>query len=251
MATKKRLSLAWLLLLMCFLQPAKAQYIDYHQTTVYVGMALPRTNLSDFAEQGINVGIREVIPLRKHISLMVSADLFRNRLSPQVHAADYQQGFSYTDIGKIYNIPIFAHLNFGFRMDRHSNFRIWTEGAMGVNFRVVTAEKGMIDQTFATDAGTVHYQGSFLTAYDQPKISFATQWGIGVTLFRRYSIGYMRYNLGKRSLTGTRMLSNPHFLYDDGSEAPSDGLTAVPSLVEFNLGNLRSRYHVVRFGITF
>ena len=92
---------------------------------------------------------------------------------------------------------------------------------------------------------------SFLTAYDQPKISFATQWGIGVTLFRRYSIGYMRYNLGKRSLTGTRMLSNPHFLYDDGSEAPSDGLTAVPSLVEFNLGNLRSRYHVVRFGITF
>jgi len=230
---------------------AEAQYIDRNQTTFYVGMALPRTNLSDFAEQGINVGIREDIPIRKHFSLMVSAELFRNRLAPEVHVADHLQGFTYTNMAKIYNIPVFAHLNFGLRMDRHSNFRLWTEGAMGVNFRIVTLENGTLDQTFATDAGTVHYRGSFVTAYDYPKVSLATQWGIGFTLFRRYSLGYVRYNLGRKSLTGNRMLSDPHFLYDDGSDAPSDGLETVDSFVKFNLGKLRSRYHVIRFGITF
>ena len=249
---KSAVLLSVLVFVFSFSHTARAQqYLDRNQTTVYVGMALPRTNLSDFAEQGVNVGVREVIPLRKYLSLMVSAELFRNRLSPSVHAADIQQGFSYTKMAEIYNIPVFAHLNFGLRMDRHSNFRLWTEGAMGVNFRIVTLENGGLDQTFATDAGTVHYKGSFVTAYDLPKVSLATQWGVGFTLFRRYSIGYLRYNLGRRSLTGDRMLSNPHFLYDDGSEAPSDGLTPADSFVEFNLGKLRSRYHVIRFGITF
>jgi|GEM_PF-1737202 len=231
--------------------PVRAQYIERSQTTVYVGMALPRANLNEYAEQGINVGIKEVIPLRKYLSLMVSADLFRNRLLPVVHAAEGGQGFAYTDMAKIYNVPVFAHLNFGLRMDRHSNFRLWAEGAMGVNFRFVTVENGTLDQTFATDAGTVHYRGPFVTAYDMPKVSLATQWGVGFTLFRRYSLGYVRYNLGKSNLTGNRMVSDPNFFFDDGTQAPSDGLTPVEHYTEFNLGKLRSRYHVFRFGITF
>lgn len=240
-----------LILLSLMATEGRAQYIDHNQTTVYVGMALPRANLNEYAEQGINVGIKEVIPLRRFLSLMVSADLFRNRLLPVVHAGELQQGFAYTDMAKIYNVPVFAHLNFGLRMDRHSNFRLWAEGAMGVNFRFVTVENGTLDQTFTTDAGTVHFRGPFVTSYDMPKISLATQWGIGFTLFRRYSLGYVRYNLGKRNLTGNRMLSDPNFFFDDGSPAPSDGLTPVEHFTQFDLGKLHSRYHVFRFGITF
>lgn len=241
-----------LLFLMSFVAlEGRAQYIDHNQTTIYVGMALPRTNLNEYAEQGINVGIKEVIPLRRHLSLMVSADLFRNRLLPVVHAGEIQQGYAYTDVAKIYNVPVFAHLNFGLRMDRHSNFRLWAEGAMGANFRFVTVENGTLDQTFATEAGTVHYRGPFTTAYDMPRISLATQWGIGFTLFRRYSLGYVRYNLGKRNLTGNRILSDPGFFYDDGSPAPSDGLMPAERYALFDLGKLHSRYHVFRFGITF
>ena len=48
-----------LLFLMSFVAlEGRAQYIDHNQTTIYVGMALPRTNLNEYAEQGINVGIR-------------------------------------------------------------------------------------------------------------------------------------------------------------------------------------------------
>jgi len=74
----------WALLFIFFL-PAQAQYVDRNKTTLYVGMALPRTNLSEYAEQGVNVGIRQVIPLRRFFSLMVSAEMFRNRFTPTLH----------------------------------------------------------------------------------------------------------------------------------------------------------------------
>ena len=250
MKTRTALPIVLLILLLTG-QSVQAQYIDRSKTTVFVGMALPRTNLTDYAEQGINIGIKEVIPLRKHLGLTLSAEMFRNRIAPAVHSPELQQGFAYTDMAKMYNIPVFAHLNFGLQVDRHSNFRLWTEGAMGVNFRLVSIENGIFSQTFSTDAGNVNYKGGFTTAYDMPKVSLATQWGIGVTLFRRYSIAYVRYNLGRRSLTGSTILSNPVYLYDDGSNAPSAGLPAMDTLTEFDLGKVRSRYHVVRFGLTF
>ena len=237
-------------LLFLFVLPAQAQYVDRRQTTLYVGMALPRTNLSEYAEQGVNVGLREVIPLKKHLSLMLSAEMFRNRLSPDVHAAEHQQGFTYTDMAKIYNVPVFAHLNFGFRMDRHSNFRLWTEGAMGLNFRFITSERGTFDRTLASEEGPVHYKGTFATDYDAPKISLATQWGIGFTLFRRYSIGYVRYNLGRRNLTGETKVADLQAVNDDGSMTPL-GRTTLTDPVAFDLGKVRSRYHVFRFGLTF
>lgn len=239
----------WALLFIFFL-PAHAQYVDRNKTTLYVGMALPRTNLSEYAEQGVNVGIRQVIPLRRFFSLMVSAEMFRNRFTPTLHAAEQQQGFTYTDMGEIYNVPVFAHLNFGLRMDRHSNFRLWTEGAMGVNFRFVTSERGTFDQTLASESGPLHYKGTFATDYDAPKITLATQWGIGFTLFRRYSIGYVRYNLGRSKLTGETKISDLQAVNDDGSMTPV-GRTTLTDPVEFNMGKLRSRYHVVRFGLTF
>jgi len=235
--------------LSCLCLQGRAQYIDYNQTSIFVGMAVPRTNLSDFAEQGLNVGVREVIPLRRHLSLMLSAEMFRNRLSPTVYALDMQQGVSYINVPEFYNVPVFAHLNFGLRMDRHSNFRLWTEGALGLNFRIISKGEGTFDQPIATDAGTVHCKGTFITSYDYPKMSLATQWGIGIMLFRRYSIGYVRYNLGSRDVTGTTATGNVQFVYDDGSMAPADN--SVVGHTEFSLGKVRSRYHVFRFGVTF
>lgn len=248
--------IALLLVLACFGLGGRAQrYIDYRQTTVYVGAAVPRGQLADYVSGGVNFGVKEIIPVKKHLSLMVSADVFHNNVSSGAHEITGftpDKGYTYKGTSSITDVPLFAHLYLGFHADRHNNLRLWMEGAGGVNARFIGKEYWHLNRTVPYSIegvnADIHEQCDIVSTF-KPTLSLAYQWGLGVTLLRRYSVGCVWYNLGKRTVEGHNEISNSLYSLDDGNPVSIGRTPDIPTT--FDYGRLRSRYRAIRFGLTF
>lgn len=260
----KSLSLLLLTLILLVSAPRAAHaqaYIDYPQTTGFIGVAMPAPAMNGVATSGVAAGIRQVIPIQKHLCLVASVDYFNNRQSPSVRQPFVEKGYSYIDTPTYTNIPIMGHLHLGTRIDRHSNLKLWTDGAIGANMRFISPENAHIANTFMANDGTNDFnlkqECDIHTRYDR-RVTFASQWGLGITLFRRYSIAMTWYYLGRASVTGTTTISDittTTTLADGNAYIPLTEPTipavATPGVHNFDQGKLRTRFRVVRFGFTF
>lgn len=230
-------------------------YADYRQTTFYVGAVTPTGKWGGYSTGGVDFGIKEVFPVKKHLSLIASADLLSTRVSSTAHSdAGYTaaEGFSYKGTTHITNVPVFAHLHLGFHADRHQNFRFWMDGACGVNGRFIGKEYWQYDHDARLDAaGTalnIHEHCDIVSTF-YPSFSLATQAGVGVTLFRRYTFSCVWYNLGRRRIAGENEVTSHTGTLNDGN--PVELNTQLPVPETFDYGKVRTRYRTIRFGITF
>lgn len=216
--------------------------------TAYVGFATPRRGFADVATDGFDVGVKARFPIERHLSIVGSIDLFTNNFANGSHLykighSDFS-AISYDGKPTFYNLPIMAQLRFGSSSSKIKNLDFWMEGAVGINCRMISPERWTLT-TVPNPVSSYVGSCSAVTDFDT-KFTLASQWGLGITLLSRYSVGLVWYNLGRSSVTGSTTIVSGVLGSPDGNTVYREG-----SVIPFTGEKLRPRIRAFRFGLTF
>ncbi len=161
------------------------------------------------AGMGLNIGLKAQygipLPILGSLKLMATADLMYNGMkseaSDAINNVGDMVGGTINELKNFdpsapafYNVPLMVGANFTF-IDILV-FKLFVEAGVGVNFRFIS------DMERTVNLGSTLGEVGFKTDFDT-KSTFAFQVGVGVCLFKRVSLSFNYYNLGKSEITGT------------------------------------------------
>ena len=183
----------------------------FAQTNVYLNLsgALPTGDFADgdedewglFTEDneggaglGFNIGIKFNIATGVNgLRALISIDGIYNGLNSDLRDAfedaiedgeDYYKDFSLIT-PKYINIPVMAGANYTYNIN--NKFGLFAEAGLGPNLRIITKCEEYTETDYSKTTYTREYE---------PKVSLAYQFGAGIELSKRVTLGVNFYNLG-------------------------------------------------------
>lgn len=191
----------------------------------------------DFTEGGAGMGFTAGLKYKYNFvdgfGFTLSLDGIYNGLNSDVRdwfedmESDYEEEFDDVKLKtpKYFNVPLMAGFNYIY--DIRSNFGIYGEAGIGINFRCITDYKLEIK-----DSGN---NASVIYDYD-PTFTFAYQVGAGIEINEGLVVGVSFYNLGSGKVCGKeKYIEN----YNGSSESESERFKykrVTPTMVMLHLG---------------
>lgn len=193
------------------------------------------------AKTGFNLGLKWQtslrIPVLRRLKFMTTFDIMYNGLADSakdmIESQNNPSDFFTASAPSYYNLPIMAGANF------HTNFfgvfKVYVEMGLGMNYRIVS-DMNRVFSIEADDGSKTDFSGRI--DFDNTS-AFAIQFGIGMSLFNRLSLGISYYNLGKSELKGSLVsIESRELLFESIAD----------EYKEFSNGKIGSSMFVLRFG---